>query len=155
MPGFGVNHSRVLWCLLGGEPKTAKDISKATGLSKFFVYPVLRQLEAFGLIKSNGLHPKTFFVEEPLKFFDLQKKSQEKDLEAKKRELKKLIDNSSALSGEEYLIKINGGQTRLINKKTNSVVVDEFEVYSIKKRLEEQLVQIRNGNSAMLVARYR
>jgi predicted nucleic acid-binding Zn-ribbon protein len=62
------------------------------------------------------------------------------------KRIKKLIENSSGLSEEIYLIKRDGGQQKLITKKTRTIVNQTEQLLQIKKAAEEQLKEIDKQN---------
>ena len=58
------------------------------------------------------------------------------------QQIQKLIENSSSLSGEIYLLKNDGGQQKLILKHNREQLNKTDQLIQIKKAAEEQLKEI-------------
>ena len=63
----------------------------------------------------------------------------------KKNDNYTLIGNSTSLSGEEYLIRIDCGQKLLVDRKTRIELKDEKRSWEIKKTVEERLDQLEKS----------
>ena len=137
VPSFGLNHAKILCALLYGESKNARQLMEDTGVSSAKTYKVLSELVNAKLIRETNTYPALYYVEDPLKVIDRQIKLKLKGLEQKKLELKKIVLNGDANVTEEYLIQVNGRQTKLINNKTKQAIEDEYEVSVIKRLLEK------------------
>ncbi len=140
---FGSNHARVFKCLLSTEAKTAKQIIDETMVYRAVVYRTLKDLLRHGLIKTTPSSPALFFVEKPVQKTRVLINKKKRELDKKVKELKKIINNATSLSGEEYLIMINGGQKKLINKKTKQTFLDEYELKELRKVIDEKIKQVQ------------
>lgn len=146
-PHFSYNHLtlyRLLWRI---EPLTADQIIKKSVFSKPTVYKILNDLIAIGLVKKTNLNPPSYFAENPVKTYDRNANNLIKKLKKGKNDMQKLVQNSSGLSGELYLIERDGGQKRLISKNSRQSLLDEFQLREIKKVAEQQLIELEHGKT--------
>ena len=141
-PRFGVNHARVYRCVLSTQAKTARQVIEQTGIYRPVVYRTLKDLINFGLVKQLPCAPAMFFAHRPVQRAGVLVNRRKRELDNRITELKKIIGNATSLSGEEYLISIDGGQRLLINRKTHTELKDEQRLREIKATVEGQLAQI-------------
>ncbi|HLC79287.1 MAG TPA: helix-turn-helix domain-containing protein [archaeon] len=139
VPRFGSNHATVYRCLLCIEAKSARQIIEETRLYRPVVYRILNDLVSFGLVTQLPGAPTMFYAEKPAQKLGSLCGQFKKKIDSKLGNFKKIIDNSTSLSGEEYLIRINGGQSLLINRKTRQASLDEHKLRELKQVIEEQL----------------
>ena len=59
--------------------------------------------------------------------------------------LKKIVGNSTSLSAEEYLVKIDGGQTKLINVQTRETITDKQTLIQYQKGLSNKIDEIEKS----------
>ena len=137
VPGFGLNHARILQSLLFGQAKDASQLMRETGVRSAKTYQILADLVKAKVLRETNTRPAVYYVEDPIKVIDRQIKSRVRDLEQKKLELKKIILNGDSGVTEEYLIQVQGKQTKLFNNKTKQAIEDEYEVKVIKRLLEK------------------
>jgi sugar-specific transcriptional regulator TrmB len=139
VPRFGCNHAMVYRCLLSVEAKTASSIIRETKLCKQVVYRVIKDLVLFGLIKRIGSGPTMFFADKPVQKMGVLINRKKKLLDEKVLVLKKIIGNATGLSGEDYLIRLNGGQQKLVNSQTRLEVTDKDILIQMKRTIEEKI----------------
>ncbi len=139
VPRFGPNHAQVYRCLLSTQAKPARMLIEETRLCRPVVYRVLSDLVSYSLVRQLPGSPSMFFAEKPTQRLTSLCGQFKKRLDSRVGELKKIVDNSTSLSGEEYLIRIDGGQSLLINRRTRQATLDEYKLREIKKVVEEQL----------------
>jgi tRNA/tmRNA/rRNA uracil-C5-methylase (TrmA/RlmC/RlmD family) len=60
-------------------------------------------------------------------------------LEAGKTKIKELVQNSSSLSGEVYLIKLDGGQQTIISKETRESITDRKALEEIRAAIDRKI----------------
>ena len=65
-----------------------------------------------------------------------------KKLEKGAEILEKLVENSTSLSGELYLVKRDGGQQRLIMKQNRAFLKDTKQLLEIRKIIDDQLKDV-------------
>ena len=138
-PEFTVHHALVYKILWRVEPMPGEDISKQTGVSKTTVYRVLHDLCSSGLVEKTNFKPIGYFAINPLKSYNSSFKQVLKKLEKGAQILEKLVENSTSLSGELYLVKRDGGQQRLILKQNRSLLKDVQQLLEIRKVVDEQI----------------
>lgn len=63
-------------------------------------------------------------------------------LEKGAEKLEELLENSTSLSGELYLVKRDGGQQKLIIKETREALDKTEQLLMIKRVVEQQLKEV-------------
>jgi len=146
-PEFSLNHVLVYKSLWRVEPKNGEDIIGECGLARATTYKILKELVNAGLVKKTGFKPIGYYAKSPVKDYYNYSRKLIKKLEKGKEELKKVLNNSSSLSGEIYLIKRDGGQQRLLIKKSRQTIKDEQQLNEIKKAVDHQLNEINQSKN--------
>ena len=141
-PEFSVNHALVYKLLWRVEPIQGEKITELTGVSKTTVYRVLHDLCSSGLVEKTNFKPIGYFANNPLKSYNSNLKQTLKKLEKGADELQKILENSSSLSGELYLVKKDGGQQRLLLKQNRALLKDTQQLLEIRKAIDEQIKEI-------------
>ena len=141
-PEFTVNHALVYKMLWRVEPMPGEDISKNTGISKTTVYRALHDLCSAGLVEKTNFKPIGYFALNPLKSYNSNLKQVLKKLEKGAEILEKLVENSTSLSGEIYLVKRDGGQQRLLMKQNRAFLKDTKQLLEIRKIVDAQLKEV-------------
>jgi len=141
-PEFTVHHALIYKILWRVEPLPGEDISKNTGISKTTVYRTLHDLCSAGLVEKTNFKPIGYFAINPLKAYNSNFKQILKKLEKGAQILEKLVENSTSLSGELYLVKRDGGQQRLIMKQNRTFLNDAKQLLEIRKVIDEQLKEV-------------
>lgn len=75
----------------------------------------------------------------PLKSYALNAKRVAAKLENGRGRLENLMQNSTGLSGELYLVKRDGGQQRLIVKRNRQAILDGGQLRELRKAIDQQL----------------
>ena len=96
-------------------------------------------------MKKTSFKPVGYFAVDPVKKYSFLYQKINLKLKTGKEKIKKLVKNSSGLSGEIYLVERDGGQKRLINKSSRQTVLDEFELREIKKAVELQIKEVEQS----------
>jgi len=138
-PDFSINHAMIYKLLWRVEPVSGEEIAKQTDLSKTTVYNTLRDLLLAGLINRTSFKPIGYYANNPIKTYSSSIKRVVKKLETGVNKLETLLNNSSGLSGELYLVKRDGGQQKLLIKQNRELLDDTEQLLQIKKVVEEQL----------------
>ena len=141
-PEFSLNHVLVYKSLWRVEPKIGEDIIGECGLARATTYKILKELVNAGLVKKTGFKPIGYYAKSPVKDYYNYSRKLIKKLEKGKEELKKVLNNSSSLSGEIYLIKRDGGQQRLLMKQNRSLLKDTQQLLEIRKVIDEQIKEV-------------
>ncbi len=146
-PEFSRNHARIYRLLWRIEPLSIDTIVKDVGLARSTTYLVLNDLIKAGLVKKTSQSPICYFAENPEAAYanHLQKLSTR--LKRGKDLISKLVNHSSSLSEELYLIEVDGGQKRLISKNNRQTILDEFALRDIRRTAE---IQIKQAEQAKL-----
>lgn len=144
-PDFSLNHVLVYRCLWRIEPITGENVIKETRLSRSATFRILAELVAAGLAKKTNFKPIGYYAENPLKtYYSLAQRVSAK-LKKGNGQLKRILDNSSGLSNEKYLLKLDGGQTRLIGVESHKTSNDEDTIRTYRNALDKKLVEIERG----------
>lgn len=138
-PEFSMHHAVVYKLLWRIEPLAGEDIARRTSISKTTVYRVLHDLVSVGLVAKTQFKPVRYYAENPVKAYNSNLKKVLSKLEKGVEKLESLIENSSGLSGELYLIKRDGGQQKLLLKQNRALLNDAGQLLQIKRAVEEQL----------------
>ena len=134
IPGFGVNHAKVYYCLLSSEPKSGKQIINETGICKSIAYSALKELVNAGVICRNNCRPTIFFTKDPMETYENIARQKSMELEKGLRKLGKIIEDDSQNENERILVVIGKGkQTKLINYRTMEEICRRDEAYRIKE----------------------
>ncbi len=141
-PDFTHNHMLVYRALWRIEPVTAERVILETGLGRATVFRSLSELMHEGLVRKNGSRPVGYLALNPLKSFSLHSRRVSMKLRKGRLKIQGLIENSSGLSGELYLVKSDGGQQRLISKETRQAVLDESELIRLRRAIDTQLQEV-------------
>ncbi len=111
------------------------------------IYSILHDLAARGLIQRTGFKPVGYFATNPTKDYANHLKSVVSKLESGKTKIDALLQNSSSLSGELYLVKKDGGQQRLMEKKNRQVIHDGKRLRALRKAIDQQLLEAEDGKA--------
>jgi predicted transcriptional regulator len=143
-PDFTLNHVTVYMSLWRIEPLSGEKVIELTGLSRATAYKILNELVAAGMLKKTSFKPIGYYAENPAKtYFACMQKVVSK-LNKGKEQLKKIIDNATSLSDEEYLIKLDGGQTKLISMQTHEPISDGEKLKEYRDGLDNKLKEIEH-----------
>lgn len=137
VPSFGLCHAKIYCSLKNGEPKTARQISEETGLVMNKAYTALKDLLEYGVVMCSGVNPANYHIKDPNNCINRFLKRAITQLKSKRVRLKKLNCSGNGDAGREYLIKIKGTQTRIIDYKNQAQVNDKDEARQIKKMLDK------------------
>ncbi|MDD3159985.1 MAG: helix-turn-helix domain-containing protein [Candidatus ainarchaeum sp.] len=138
-PNFSVHHALIYKFLWRVEPIGGEDIINQSGVSKATVYRILHDLCSSGLVEKTNFKPISYYAINPIKNYNSNLKQLLKKLEKGSNELEKIMDNSTSLSGELYLVKRDGGQQRLLLKQNRSLLNDSQQLLELKRVIDEQL----------------
>ncbi|MEI7961239.1 MAG: helix-turn-helix domain-containing protein [archaeon] len=138
-PEFSVHHAFVYKFLWRIDPISGDEIAKQINLSKTTVYKALHDLVSSGLVTKTNFKPVGYYASNPVKDYSSNLKKVLAKLEKGVDHLEELLNNSSALSGEIYLIKKDGGQQKLFSKEKRSAIQNEQQLLEIKRVVEQQL----------------
>jgi predicted transcriptional regulator len=141
-PEFTVNHALVYKLLWRVEPIAGENIAEFTEISKTTVYRVLHDLCSAGLVEKTNFKPIGYYAINPLKSYNSNLKQILKKLEKGAEIMQKLVENSTSLSGELYLVKRDGGQQRLIMKQNRALLNDTKQLLEIRKVIDEQIKEV-------------
>lgn len=142
--GFGWGHAKIYLSLKGGEPKTARQLIEETGLVRSKTYSALNYLLERGIVRCTDAHPANYQILNPDKFLnDLLRKTITR-LNNKRMQLRKLNANGNGDADKEYLIKINGTQTRIIDYTNRAQVKDKDEARQIKRVLDRFIDELEH-----------
>lgn len=141
-PDLTRNHARVFRLLWRIEPIPVETIIKEAGLARSTVYNVLNDLLKAGLIKKTNHSPISYFAENPVAAYSDHFQRLSTRLKRGKEMISQLVNNSSSLSEELYLIELDGGQKRLISKKNRQTILDEFRLREIRRSIDDQIKQV-------------
>ncbi len=141
-PDFGLHHFAVYKLLWRVEPIPVETIISETTFSKTTIYGILRDLALCGLINKTNFSPIGYYAVDPLKTYNSNLKKVLNKLKKGAERLEALIQNSTSLSGELYLVKRDGGQQKLLIKQTRETLNKTEQLLQIKKVVEEQLKEI-------------
>ena len=146
-PDFSISHIQVYKLLWRVEPKFTDDIVAESGLSRATIYRVLHQLLLSGLIAKTSFKPVGYFAANPVKAYYAHVKKVNSLLENGKAKIAGLVQNSSSLSGELYLVKRDGGQQRLLLKENRAAIQDRGQLLELKKAIEKQIEETDKGKA--------
>jgi len=138
-PEFTHNHIHVYKLLWRIEPLSGEQVIQKSGLSKPTTYKILKELVETGLAKKTPAKPILYYAENPIKAYTQCTQKITKKLLNGKQKIKEILNNSTSLSNEIYLLKLDGGQTKLINKETRQSVLDEYQLREIRKMIDQQI----------------
>ena len=151
-PDFSLPHFTVYKLLWRVEPIQVETIITQTGLSKSTTYNILRDLALCGLVNKTNFSPTGYYAIDPLKTYNSNLKKVLSKLEKGAEKLEDLIQNSTSLSGELYLVKRDGGQQKLIMKQNRELLNNTQQLLEIKKVVEEQLKEVDKQKLRTIVA---
>lgn len=146
-PDFTLNHATIYKMLWRIAPTPIDDILKETGLSTSTVYRIMEYLGKAGLITKTTFKPIGFYAINPIKDYSNYIKRTLSKLEKGAEQLENLLKNSSGLSNEIYLAKLDGGQQKLMQKENRKNIQDEQQLLTIIHTAEEQLKE--NGKKKL------
>lgn len=149
-PEFTVNHAQVYKLLWRLEPKSGEDVVRETGISKATTYRILHDLVLSGLVVRTSFKPVGYYAANPLKSYNLNAKKIWAKLETGRGRLENLIQNSTGLSGELYLVKRDGGQQRLIVKQNRQAILDGGRLRELRKAIDQQLLEAEGGGQVVV-----
>ena len=132
-PDFSLNHVIVFKELWKIEPLTGEQVIECTGLSRATGFKILSELVACGLIKRTSFKPIGYYSDNPEKVFVGFSQKIVSKLRRGQEQIKKIVSNSSGQSNEKYLIKLDGGQSKLIDLKTHQELEDEQKLREYKE----------------------
>jgi sugar-specific transcriptional regulator TrmB len=138
-PDFSLHHFTVYKLLWRIEPISPETIIQETGLSKTTTYTVLRDLALSGLVNRTNFSPIGYYAIDPVKTYNSNLKKILNKLEKGAERLENLIQNSTSLSGELYLVKRDGGQQKLLMKQNRELLNDTKQLLEIRKVIDEQI----------------
>jgi len=141
-PDFSLPHFTVYKLLWRVEPLPVETIIQQTGLSKTTTYNILRDLALSGLVNKTNFSPVSYYAIDPVKTYNSNLKKILTKLEKGADRIEQLLENSTSLSGELYLVKRDGGQQKLMMKQNRAFLDDAQQLLEIKKVVEEQLKQV-------------
>jgi len=150
-PDFGLHHFAVYKLLWRVEPIPVETIISETTFSKTTIYSILRDLALSGLINKTNFSPIGYYAVDPLKTYNSNLKKVLNKLEKGAERLEALIQNSTSLSGELYLVKRDGGQQKILMKQNRTLLNNTQQLLQIKKAVEEQLKEIDKGKIKNIV----
>jgi sugar-specific transcriptional regulator TrmB len=138
--GFGANHAKIYWLLIPGLHKSARQICSESKLAKNTVYTTLFDLSKKRLICFTESNPKRYYSH-PLwktvrRLVRERKMEYLEELETILVELKFLTKNNHS-TAQEFLLRIDGKKTELINFKTKQPLEYKHEIAQIKEFLEK------------------
>ncbi len=141
LPGFGHNHARILHLLINKVSKNAKQIEQESKLAHNTVLKILSELNEKGLLGFTNTRPKYYYCLATLDSFDklcqIYHSTLKTEFKTVRTELKQYLENATAQSGEEYLVKILEGQTTLYNAKTKEEIVLSHEIEQLRQKLAQ------------------
>jgi len=140
-PDLSRNHARIYRLLWRIEPLNGEAVIKETGLARATTYKILKDLVRLELIKKTNFSPMCYFAENPITAYNRNMERISRLLHKGRKIVTKLVENSSSLSEEVYLIELDGGQKRLISKKNRQTVLDEFTLREMRRTIDVQLKQ--------------
>lgn len=140
-PEFSRNHARLYRLLWRIEPLPVDAIVKEAGIPRSTTYNVLNDLLKVGLIKKTSQAPVRYFAENPEVAYSNHLQNLSTRLKRGKELISKIVNHSTSLSEELYLVELDGGQKRLISKKNRQTILDEFALRDIRRTAEEQIRQ--------------
>jgi len=140
-PDFTLSYARVYKLLWRIAPTPIEEIQKETGISVATIYKILNNLSKAGLVHKTAFKPIGFYAINPVKDYASNLKKTLSKLEKGAERLENLLNNSSGLSSEMYLVKNDGGQQKLILKQNRETIDDIQQLSQIKKALEQQIKQ--------------
>jgi predicted transcriptional regulator len=143
-PDFTLNHVLVYRRLWRIEPISGEKVADETNLSKTSTYKILAELVAAGLVKRTSFKPIGYYAENPVKTYYACMQKIVSKLKKGKEQLREIIDNSTGLSNEEYLIKLDGGQTKLISMQTHEPISDGEKLKEYRDGLDNKLKEIEH-----------
>lgn len=153
--GFGKNHAKIYWALIHNESKSVTQLEKETQLGHNAIYPILTELLENHLIGHTNARPKFYYCKPTLNAVKDLLKQQKNDFNTEQTEtfqgIKKLIQNATAQSGEEYLIKFTSGQTTITNYKTKEPLTYKYEIDEIKQKIDKIPVKTGQKNWRMAI----
>lgn len=144
-PEFSRNHARIYRLLWRIEPLAVDAIVKEIGLARSTAYHILNDLLNVGLIKKTNQTPICYFAENPEAAYSNHLQQLSTRLKRGRDLISKLVNHSSSLSEELYLIEGDGGQKRLITKKSRQTVLDEFRLREIRRSIDVQIKQVEQS----------
>ncbi len=144
-PEFSRNHARIYRLLWHIEPLPVDIIVKEAGIARSSTYIVLNDLLKVGLIKKTNLAPVSYFAENPEAAYRNHFQQLSARLKRGRELISKLVNHSSSLSEELYLVEVDGGQKRLISKKSHQTVLDEFTLREMRRTIDVQIKQVEQS----------
>jgi sugar-specific transcriptional regulator TrmB len=141
-PDFSLPHFTIYKLLWRVEPLPVETIIEQTGLSKTTTYAVLHDLAMSGLVNKTNFSPIAYYAIEPLKTYTSNLKKILTKLEKGADKIEALLQNSTSLSGELYLVKRDGGQQKLLIKQNRELLNNTQQLLEIRKAVDEQLKDI-------------
>lgn len=141
-PDFSLPHFAVYKLLWRVEPLPVETIIQETGLGKTTAYHILRDLALCGLVNKTNFSPSSYYAVDPVKTYNSNLKKILTKLERGAERVESLLQNSTSLSGELYLVKRDGGQQKLLMKQNRGFLDDAQQLLEIKKVVEEQLREV-------------
>jgi predicted transcriptional regulator len=137
-PDFSLPHFAIYKLLWRVEPLQVEQIIQETGLSKTTAYNILRDLALCGLVNKTNFSPVGYYAIDPIKTYNSNLKKILSKLEKGAEKLEALVQNSTSLSGELYLVKRDGGQQKLLIKN-RCLLNDTQKLLEIRKIIDEQI----------------
>lgn len=139
IPEFTKSHALIYRLLWRVEPLSGDKISKETGICRAKTFAILKQLVLLGLVKKTSFKPIGYFARDPAGAYSSLLRKVLPKLESGRTKIKELVQNSSSLSGEVYLIKLDGGQQTIISKETREYITDRKALEEIRAAIDRQI----------------
>ena len=134
--GFGLTHAKVYKALINGEVKTAKQLSKETGISYNKIYSILNDLVKEKIVACTNSDPKNYHLINPKKTFESLVNKKISLLEKRAKEFNKIVcEENNEVGDREYVIRFNGKQTKLFDNKNKAIVMELREAKQVIKQL--------------------
>lgn len=144
-PELTRNHIRLYRLLWRIEPLSGEQIIKECGLARATTYKILNELVRTNLIQKSHKAPIKYFAKSPVAAYTAQLDHIAHKLKKGKEMIHQLVENSSSLSEEIYLIQLDGGQKRLLSKKSHQTILDEFSLREIRRTVDSQIKEVEQS----------
>jgi len=147
--GFGLMHAKVCNALMGGDIKTAKQLSQETLISHNKIYSVLKDLVRERVISCTRTDPASYCMSNALKNFQKIIEKKVNSLQRLPMELQEIIQELPESEFErEYVIRFNGQQTKLFDNKNKSLVKEAHEAKQLMQQLNDYIKAIEPKRDA-------
>lgn len=143
IPEFTKSHALIYRLLWRVEPLGGARVSKEAGICRAKTFAILKQLVILGMVKKTSFKPIGYFARDPAGIYSSFLRKAWPRLESGKEKIRELVQNSSGLSGEVYLVRLDGGQQTIISKETRECITDRRALAEIKAAADRQLSHAR------------